>query len=321
MSESLVDQKGGTVPAVADSVLPVDVLPGDVVPGVAGADAGAQRKRWWHAGRQGRHWDAHILLILGGITMLFPFLWQIKLSLSSRAEATATPINWWPETLQWNNYVRVFEQLPFLDQLGVTIAYAVLRTLSELLFCSMAGYAFARMRFGGKKFMFAAMMSILMVPSQVYLIPQYELVQRLGWVDTMMGLVAPGLVSAFGTFLMMQFFRKMPSELDEAARLDGCNPWQVFWKIMFPLSKPALMSLGIITVLGSWNNLLWPLVVINDNAKAPLAVGLAVLQGGFSGTDYPVLMAASVMAMIPVFVLFMLLQRQVINGIAMSGTR
>ncbi len=280
-----------------------------------------RRTRARRTTRLGSHWDAHLLLAVGGLTMVFPFLWQLKLSLSSRSEATATPINWWPEVLKWENYVRVFEQIPMLDHLGVTVTYAAIRIVSELFLCSLAGYAFARMEFPGKKIMFAVMLSILMVPGQVYLIPQYELIQRLGWVDTMLGLVAPGLVSAFGVFLMMQFFRKLPKELEESARLDGCNPWQTYWRIMLPLSKPALISFGIITLLGSWNNLLWPLVVINDNQKTPLAVGLAVLQGGFSGTDYPVLMAASLMAMLPVFVLFVLLQRQVIDGIAMSGLK
>src|SRR5699024_566857 len=160
---------------------------------------------------------------------------------------------------------------------------------------ALAGYAFARMTFRGKNVLFALVLSILMVPYQIYLIPQYEIVQQLGWLNTVAGIAAPGIFSAFGTFLMRQHFMGMPRSLEEAARLDGANPWQTFWRIMFPLSGPALSAVAILTALASWNDLMWPLIVATYDDRTTLAVGLSRLQGQFT-TDYPVMMAASFMA-------------------------
>lgn len=281
-------------------------------------DAPARPRR--RAARRGRTWDAHLILGLAAVIMVFPFLWQLKMSLSTRAETTAIPIDLWPDELRWENFARVFEIIPFSSQMTVTIVYAIARTLCEIVTCSLAGYAFARMRFRYRRALFAMVLSVLMVPGQIFLIPQYQMMQSLGWLDTMAALLAPGVVSAFGTFFMMQFFKKIPYELSEAAQLDGCSAWQVFWRIIMPLSRPAIVSLAVITVLSAWNNLLWPLVVINDTRRMPVSVGLALLQGDhLTGTDYPMLMAASLMAMAPVFLVFALLQRQVISGFAMTG--
>lgn len=272
--------------------------------------------------RHGRTWDAHLILAIGAATMLFPFLWQIKLSLNTRSEAVEVPLNLWPDTLQWGNYARVFEVLPFTDQMGVTLAYAAARVVAELVTCSLAGYAFACMKFAGRNIIFFLILTVLMVPGQIFLIPQYQMVQDSGLLDTFFAILAPGLVSAFGTFFMMQYFRRIPEELVDAAKLDGCNPWQTFWRIMIPLARPALFSFGVITVLAAWNNLLWPLVVINSTENYPIAVGLATLQGDhLRGTDYPVVMAASLMAMAPLFIGFALLQRRVIQGFALSSFR
>jgi multiple sugar transport system permease protein len=271
--------------------------------------------------RLGSNRIAHVVLILGSLVMTFPFLWQLKMAFSSQAEIQSVPPDLFPSKLQWSNFSEVFQRLPFLDQFWVSVAVTAGRTIGQLVLCSMAGYAFARMSFRFKGLMLALILSILMVPSQVYLIPQYQIIQSLGWLDSIQGIIAPGIFSAFGTFLMMQFFRTIPAELEEAARLDGCNPWQTFWKVVLPVARPGLISLAIITVLASWADLLWPLVVTSSPENMPLSVGLATLSG-YQGTISPgVLMAAALMAMAPVLILFVVLQRRVVEGIAFSGLK
>jgi multiple sugar transport system permease protein len=271
--------------------------------------------------RLGSNRIAHVVLILGSLVMMFPFLWQVKMAFSSQAEIQSIPPDLLPSRLEWSNFSEVFQRLPFLDQFWVSVAVTVGRTVGQLVLCSMAGYAFARMSFRFKGVMLALILSILMVPSQVYLIPQYQIIQQLGWLNSIQGIVAPGIFSAFGTFLMMQFFRSIPVELEEAAKLDGCNPWQAYWRVVLPVAKPGLISLAIITVLASWADLLWPLVVTSAPEEMPLAVGMATLSG-YQGQISPgVMMAAALMAMAPVLILFVILQRRVVEGIAFSGLK
>jgi multiple sugar transport system permease protein len=271
--------------------------------------------------RLGSNRLAHVVLTLGSLVMMFPFLWQLKMAFSSQAEIQAIPPDLLPKGLEWSNFTEVFQRLPFLSQFWVSVAVTLGRTVGQLVLCPLAGYAFARMTFRFKAVMLALILSILMVPSQVYLIPQYQIVQRLGWLDSIQGIIAPGIFSAFGTFLMMQFFKSIPAELEEAARLDGCNPWQTFWKVVLPVAKPGLISLAIITVLTSWADLLWPLVVTSSPEEMPLAVGLATLSG-YQGSISPgVMMAAALMAMAPILILFVVLQRRVVEGIAFSGLK
>ena len=262
----------------------------------------------------------HLVLMLGGLLMVFPFLWQLSMSLSTQAEVTSVPPTWLPSEPQWGNYPAVFEQVPFLNQFLTTVAVTVARVVGQLLLCALAGYAFARMTFPGKNVLFALVLSILMVPYQIYLIPQYDIIQELGWLNTVAGIAAPGIFSAFGTFLMRQHYMGMPRSLEEAARLDGASPWRTFWQIMFPLSGPALSAVAILTALASWNDLMWPLIVATYDDRTTLAVGLSTLQGQFT-TDYPVMMAAAFMAMLPLMILFIVLQRHVVAGLAHSGMK
>jgi multiple sugar transport system permease protein len=270
--------------------------------------------------RGGSHLLAHIILGGGGLLMAFPFVWQIIMSLSTNAEVQSVVPTFWPAELQWHNYAEVFDRMPFLSQLKTSVLLTVIRVVAQIVLCTMAGYAFARMRFRGRAVLLGVTLSILMVPSQVYLISQYQIIQGFGWLDTLIGIVAPGLFSAFGTFLMRTAFLNMPLELEEAARLDGANPFQIFWKIMLPLARPSISVLAITTTLWSWNELLWPLVVSTYSETMPLSAGLATLVGD-KNTDYPVMMAASLMAMAPVLILFILLQRRVIDGLASSGLK
>ena len=270
--------------------------------------------------QQVRLLPAHIILLLGGLTMVFPFVWQVMMSLSTNPEIQSVPPQFLPATPQWNNYVDVFARMPFFSQFWTSLLITVIRTGAQLLLCSMAGYAFARMQFRGRNVLFGLLLAILMIPSQAFLITQYQIVKGMGLLETPWGIVLPGLFSAFGTFLMRQAFMSLPKELEEAARLDGCNPWQVFWKVMLPLTKPSLFAVAITTVLWSWNDLLWPLIVTTRESNMPLSAGIATFAGQHT-SDWNLMMAASAMAMAPIFVLFFAMQRKVIEGLATSGLK
>lgn len=257
---------------------------------------------------------------MGGIIMVSPLIYQIIMSLETNQQVQGTPPTFWPGTFQWHNYADVFSQMPFLNALWITVAITLLRLVGQLILCSLAGYAFARMRFSGKGIILGIILSIIMVPSQIYLIPQYQIIDDLGWLNTIIGIAAPGIFSAFGTFLMRQFFMGLPTELEDAARIDGASSFRIFWNIMLPLAANGLWALGIITVLWSWNDLMWPLIVTSSANTAPLSVGLANLQGVHSN-NYPVLMAASLMAMLPILILFIVLQKRVVAGIGRSGVK
>jgi multiple sugar transport system permease protein len=229
--------------------------------------------------------------------------------------------HFWPSELQWQNYAEVFQRLPFLSQLRTSVLITVIRTGAQIVLCTLAGYAFARMRFRGRGIALAVVLSILMVPSQAYLVSQYQIVQGFGWLNTVLGIVAPGLFSAFGTFLMRTAFMNLPTELEEAARIDGASPVRIFWNVMLPLARPSIYVLAITSALWSWNELLWPLLVTTYQAQMPLSAGLATLVSDKSNTDYPVIMAASMLAMAPILILFIVLQRRVIDGLAFSGLK
>jgi multiple sugar transport system permease protein len=270
--------------------------------------------------REGRMWPAHVLLCLGAVITVFPLVWELLTSFKSFGESVRVPPTILPAHWDWSNYQKVFDGVPFARQFLNTVVMALLRTAAQILLCSMAAYAFARIRFPGRGAIFLGFLAVLMVPGQLFLLPQYQIMQDLGWLDSMQALVVPGMFSAFGTFLLRQFFMGLPEELEEAARLDGANPFTVFWRIALPLARPGLLALGILTFLWSWNDLMWPLIVNTDPAKMPLSAGLASLQGAHL-TEYPVLMAGSLLATLPVIVVFVAMQRQFIQGIAFSGMK
>lgn len=273
-------------------------------------------------GRTQSNVGTHIVLLVGGIVMVSPLIYQVLMSLSTNQQVQSIPPTFWPGTLQWHTYLDAFSQMPFAHELWISIAVTVVRLVGQLFLCSIAGYAFARMRFSAKGIILGVILSIIMVPAQIYLIPQYQIIQHLGWLNTIIGIAAPGLFSAFGTFLMRQFFMGLPQELEDAARIDGASSFTIFWKVMLPLASNGLWALGIITVLWSWNDLMWPLVVTSSASSAPLSVGLANLQGAHVATaNYPVQMAASLMAMLPILVLFIVLQKRVVAGIGRSGLK
>ncbi|MEV6013190.1 carbohydrate ABC transporter permease [Streptomyces sp. NPDC051976] len=266
-----------------------------------------------------RLWPVHVVLAIGAAAMIAPFFWQLLTSVQSFGEATSVPPTFVPGW-HWENYSAVFRTTPFLEQFLNTVVITVVRVTAQLLFCSMAAYAFARLRFPGRNALFLVILAVLMVPSQLYLLPQYRIVMNLGLLNSLTGIVLPGMFSAFGTFMLRQFFLSLPKDVEEAARLDGAGPLRVFWSVMLPLAKPGLISLGVLTVLWSWNDLLWPLVVTSDANRMPLSVGLASLQGEHV-TDYPVLMAGSLLASLPMIIMFIAAQRRITEGIAFTGSK
>ena len=269
---------------------------------------------------QANVWWVHVMLAVGGFIMVLPFLYQLLASFMSNAQMLTVPTTLWPTEWNFDNFVKVFERLPFAAQLGNSVLFAAIRTVAHVVFCTLAGYAFARMRFRGSGILFGLFLSVLMVPSGLLLIPQYEIIVGLGWINTVQGVVAPNLVSVFGTFLMRQFFLAMPKDLEDAARLDGAGPARIFAQIMLPLAKPGISALAVIEVIQAWGDLLWPLVVTTHNDRMPIAVGLATLQGD-PNVDYPVLLAASLMAVLPVIIVFLIMQRRVVEGLAQSGLK
>ncbi|NMB11480.1 MAG: carbohydrate ABC transporter permease [Firmicutes bacterium] len=270
--------------------------------------------------RPGGKASIHAILGIGALLMIVPFVWMVLTSFMSLGESTRVPPVLIPARLRWENYTRVFSTLPFLRFYWNTTITTIAKVLGQLAFCSMAGYAFARIEFPGRDVLFIVIISVLMVPSQAYVIPRYMLMLNLGWLNTLTALIVPGLTSSFGTFLLRQFFMSLPGELEEAATLDGCNHFQIYSRIFLPLAHSGLIALAIFTALWSWNDLMWPLIVNSSPGKMTLSVGLASLQGQY-GTDFPLLMAGALMAIWPMITLFILLQKHFVEGIALTGTK
>lgn len=283
------------------------------------AEAGASEIRPARHTRERMIWT-HVALIVGAIVMCFPFLWQILTSFKTIDEALMVPPQLLPAHWGLSNYQKALGAIPFGALFANSVASVIVRTVSQVAFCSLAGYAFARLRFPFRNTLFLALLAIMMVPRELYMLPQSEIMKGLGLLNTVGGLIAPGLFSAFGTFLMRQFFRSLPPSLEEAAQLDGAGFFRTFFSIMLPLARPGMVALAIFTALFSWNELLWPLVVNSDTDKLNLSAGLSTLIGQ-GITDYPMLMAGSFVAEIPMIILFLMLQRRFIAGIAFTGTR
>lgn len=265
-------------------------------------------------------WILHVALIIGGIIMVFPFFWMILTSLKTVDEIMNIPITIFPENPSLSNYQLAIEAVPFVNLYVNTLLSMGGRILCALVFSSMAAYGFARIQFPLKNFFFSIVLLQMMVPTEIFLIPQYLMVSKLGLLNSVAALIFPGLVSAFGTFLLRQQFMSMPVELEEAAILDGCSRWKIYTRIMLPLSKSGLVSLGVFTALFSWKDLMWPLIVNMNMNKMPLSAGLASLRGIYITND-GVLMAGSVIAIVPMLVIYIVCQKQFIEGIAQTGLK
>jgi multiple sugar transport system permease protein len=262
----------------------------------------------------------HAVLIAGAAAVILPFIWMVLTSLKTSTESTQVPLSWFPEVFQWKNFSEVPQSLPFAQFYWNTVSTTIVKTVFNVLFNSMAAYAFARIFFPGRNLFFLLTLSVMMVPAQVFIIPQYLLMRDLGWLNSLKAITITGMFSAYGTFLLRQFFLTLPKELEEAAKIDGCNHFTIYWRIMLPLAKPGVVAISIITILWSWNDFQWPLIVNNSTDKMTLSVGLASLQGQYV-TNYPMLMAGSLMAIWPMALIFILLQRYFIGGITFTGIK
>ena len=260
----------------------------------------------------------YVALILGSVVMIFPFVWMLLTSFKTQAESMAVPPQLLPS--QWNldNFITALESLPFVNLYVNTALLIVFRVLCAVVFSSMAGYAFAKLNFPFKKLLFTIVLVQMMLPSQIFIIPQYLMLARMGLTNTIFALVFPGLVSAFGTFFLRQTYLGIPGEIAEAAYLDGCNKWQTFTRVMLPLTGSSMAALAIFTAVFAYSDLMWPLICNIDLNMMTLSAGLSTLNGQYT-TNFPVLMAGSLLAMIPMVILYLIFQKQFIQGIAMTG--
>ncbi len=260
----------------------------------------------------------YIVLILGSILMIFPFVWMVLTCFKTQAESMAIPPQILPSHWNLDNFVTALESLPFVNLYINTALLIVLRVICAVIFSSMAGYAFAKLEFPFKKALFAIILIQMMLPSQIFITPQYLMLAKLGLTNSIFALVFPGLVSAFGTFFLRQAYLAIPDDIAEAAYLDGCNKWQAFYKVMLPLTGPSMAALAIFTAVFAYADLMWPLICNTDLNMMTLSAGLSTLNGQFT-TNFPVLMAGSLLAMVPMVILYLLFQKQFIQGIAMTG--
>jgi multiple sugar transport system permease protein len=283
------------------------------LPGAATAppERGGARARWWLLA----------LLVLGLLFVAGPFLWMILGSLKPQRELLQTPPTWLPENPTLDNYSRLWERLDFPRYFWNSTLIAVAITASNLVFCSMVGYALAKLEFAGKRLIMVLVLGTLLVPGSVLLVPTFVLMSRLGLVDSLWAVILPAAAGPVGVFLMRQFMLGIPDDLLEAARVDGAGEHYIFWRIVMPLSIPALAALAILTFLPSWNALLWPLVVLTSQDNYTLPVALAIFSRGQFQADYGLLMAGSVILVIPVIAVFLLLQRHFTQSIAMTGVK
>jgi multiple sugar transport system permease protein len=262
----------------------------------------------------------HLVLFPLATVMLIPMIWMIITSFETLNETRHFPPILIPNSIRWQNYTAVLQQAPFARWFLNTVIVTVVVVAGNLLFCSLAGYAFARIKFFGRNVVFILVLATLMIPFQVIIIPTFIIVRKLGLIDTLGALILPNLAGGFGIFLLRQFFRSLPIELEEAARIDGASRLGVLFKIVLPLSGPVLATVAVITFLWTWNDFLWPLVTIYSPSNMTLQLGLTTFQGAHQ-TNTHLLMAASVMSMLPVLILFFVAQRFFIRGIATSGLK
>ena len=260
----------------------------------------------------------YIALSIGAITMLFPFVWMVLTAFKTNTEAMQIPPVIFPSEWKLDAFKQAMESLPFPKLYWNTALMIFFRIVCAVVFSSMAGYAFAKIEFPFKKALFSLILIQMMLPSQIFLIPQYQMLAKFELTESIFGLVFPGLVSAFGTFFLRQIYMGIPDEIAEAAQLDGCTKWQTFTKVMLPLTVPGIVALAIFTAVFAYGDLMWPLIVNTDVNMMTLSSGLSTLNGQFV-TNFPVLMAGSILAMAPMLILYILFQRHFIEGVAMTG--
>ena len=260
----------------------------------------------------------YIILVFWAVFMIMPFAWMLLTSVKTQPEAMKVPIVWLPKNPQWKNYVDVLQKYRFASYYKNTAFVTVTTVVFQLMTCSMGAYAFARLDFPGKNAIFLVCMTVLMVPTQMIIIPRFIMTMRLGWLNSFAGIIIPNLPSIYGVFFLRQNFMTLPRELDEAAMIDGCSFFGIYWRILLPLLKNGLIAFGVRTTLWSWNEMLWPLIVTSKQSLYVLSIALANMQGQYA-QKIPTQMAAGVLAMAPMLLVFLIGQKQMLEGIALSS--
>jgi multiple sugar transport system permease protein len=261
-----------------------------------------------------------LLLCAAVFVTALPFLWMLSASLRTQGDLIAHPTTLVPNHFAWENYTQIWREIPFARQLLNTAFFAGTVAVASVLLDAMAGYALARFEFRGRNGIFVIVLATLMLPPQVTLVPVYNLLSDLGWVDTYQGLIVPRIADAFGIFFMRQFFLSLPKDLEDAARIDGASEPRIFARIMLPLAWPAALTIGLFNLLANWNDLLWPLIVTSEPDMRTLPAGLALFKGEHV-TNYGLLMAGSVLALLPMMVAFLFVQRRFVEGVATTGIK
>ncbi len=273
---------------------------------------------------KGLQFFAYSVLIIGAVSMILPFLWMTTTSLKTLDAIFIQPKNWIqmfvPTMFKWENYTEAFKVVPFAKFYMNSIFVGLAVTIGQVFTSSMAAYAFSRLNFPGRDKLFFAYLATMMIPGSVTMIPVYVLMRLFGWVDTYKALIIPMIFSAYGTFMLRQFFMTLPKDLEDAAKIDGCGFFRIFWTIILPLSKPALATLTVFTFMGNWGNFMWPLLVTNSDNMRTLPIGLESFKTQYS-TDWHLLMAGSVMAMLPIVIIFIFTQRYFVESIKLSGVK
>ncbi|MFC5649509.1 carbohydrate ABC transporter permease [Paenibacillus solisilvae] len=263
----------------------------------------------------------HLVLILGACIMALPFIWMLLSSLKDLSQVFIVPPKWIPSPFVWSNFKDSLTALPFGRAYFNSFYINIIVVLTQLLTCSMAAYAFAKIRFPMREPLFLMFLATMMVPGQVTIIPLYLIMKNIGWLDSHLSIIIPSaLLNAFGVFLLRQFFKGIPKEMEEAAIVDGANRWTIYLRIMLPLIKPALSALGIFTFLGMWNNFFNPLIFLNSPDKFTVPMMLNLYRGMYA-TDWTLMMAGAAIALIPVLIVYIIGQRYIIEGVTLSGIK
>lgn len=307
-----------TTPSLADGT--VQPVTGSTIALVAPGPRGRSTPVRDRARRRWSSTTLHALLILGGLAMVFPFVWMLLTSFKTLPQLLTDPLAFLPDPWTVDNYTEAWNAVPFAQAYVNSIYIAVLVVVGTLITASMAGYAFARIPFRGSKALFIGFLATQMIPPQVTLIPFYLLMAQLGWVDSHLALIVPGmLANPFAVFLMRQFVLSLPKELEEAAIVDGAGRWRIFWSVILPNLKPGLAALSIIVSLNVWNAFLFPLVLLNTPDLFTVPLLLTSFQGQFGSVNYGLVMAASAISTVPMLIVFVIGQRRILNSMAASG--
>lgn len=262
----------------------------------------------------------YIVLILIAVIMVVPFLWMLSTSLKTQYDAVKIPPVWIPDPPRWENYVKLFTEQPMFQFMLNTIKIVFFVVLGQLFFSSLAAYSFARISFKGRNAVFFFYIATLMVPGQVTMIPTYLMFAKAGLTDNHLALILPAFFSAFGVFLLRQFFMSLPRELEEAAEIDGCNPFMTYWRIMLPLVVPAMLTLGVFTLMNTWNDYMGPLIYLSSPEKYTMTLGIAYFKGVYT-TQWNLVMAGSIVSVVPILIAYLCAQKYFIEGIAFSGVK